>query len=451
MNAALAHRQTGTISPASSGPAIVVQPTTPKEIIDILVNTRRFPGPVRPQGSGSSITRCVAANGGTVIDMTGMSRVLSIDETTVTVQPGISISDLADALKEEGKELISGADLANRTVGGAVCGAGLEASLAGDSSQFAGNVTQLKVISPTGKRFLVTNNTRSLLSLMRLSYGLLGVIYEVTLRIRPIQRFTSQTARVSFKDFANLGEQLASVGAGVRLVLYPFADKIFFELRRPDTDGKTADETYPQKVQDWALYSALPVIARSLARALPVKLFRYPLLDNIGSATQSLMLKKENRSSNASEQSGRFRSLGTPSFRYCTWAFPLDTFPQTASSYKLFCKRHYARTGFRCDMPTVGYRMNQDGSALMSPSFDQPIVTLSPLSTETQGLDDFMFEFADFAMESGGIPLFNQTKNATPQCVSNAFGQRLTLFRKIREEFDPNDRLLNHYFSAYMS
>ena len=452
MNAAVAQKPMHNQPAATpSGPAIIVQPSTPKEIVEILLNPKRFPSPVRPQGSGSSVTRCVTAIGGTVLDMTGMNRILKRDNSTVTVQPGIALSDLAETLRDEGFELIGGFDLANRTVGGAVCAAGLEASMAGEVGQFAGHVTQLKVISPTGKRFVVSEETHHLLSLMRMSYGLLGIVYEITLRIRPIRGFTSKTARVSFKDFTRLGDKLASAGSGVKLFLFPFADKIFFELRRPDPSDKAAQSDYAWKIRDWALYSALPAIAKSLARTLPSKMLRYAVIDNIGSATQSFNSSSERRSSNATEQSGRYRSLGAQAFNYCTWAFPLESFTKVASAYKLFCKTHYARTGFRCDMPTIAYRMSQDRSALLSPSFDGPVVTLSPLSTDAEGLEEFIFEFAEFAMEHKGVPFFNHTKNATPQYVQDLFGRRLKLFTKVRQEFDPHDRLLNPFFGNYLS
>ena len=154
-----------------------------------------------------------------------MNRVLKIDRRdTVTVQPGIALPDLAEVLAEEGLELIGGFDLASRTVGGAVCAAGLEASMAGDVGQFAAHAVQLKVLSPNGKRFVVSDKTKSLLALMRLSYGLLGVVYEITLRVRPIQGFAVQTAKVGFKDFGKLGARLL---VGVRgreaLSLYRFA------------------------------------------------------------------------------------------------------------------------------------------------------------------------------------------------------------------------------------
>jgi len=450
MNAALERRRPLPAAQPVSGPAIVVRPTSPNEIIQVLINRKRFPSPVRPMGSGSSITRCVTANGGTLIDLSAMNRVLGIDGDTVTVQPGITLPELADILRDEGLELIGGFDLANRSVGGAVCSAGLEASIVGDVSQFAGHATRLKVISPQGKKFVVTDNTKSLLGLMRLSYGLLGIVYEVTLRIRPIQGFSSRTAKVSFKDFPKLGPKLGAAGAGVRMCLLPFRDRIFFELRQP-TDAVTDGKEYAWKVRDWAMYSALPAVAKTLARALPIRQLRYPLMDNISSATQSLVSSGSGRTgSNASEQSGRFRSLGQQRFTYCTWAFPATEVANVVLSYKLFSKEHYARTGFRCDMPTIAYRLNRDRSALLSPSFDGPVITLSPLSTDSAGWEDFMFDFADFAINLGGIPFFNQTKNATAECVNACYGSRLKFFRKVRQAFDPQDRLLNQYFATYM-
>ena len=73
-------------------------------------------------GSGSSVTRCITANSGTLLDLSQMNRVLKIEDDSVTVQPGIRLQELADVLQHEGLELIGGFDLANRSVGGAVSG-----------------------------------------------------------------------------------------------------------------------------------------------------------------------------------------------------------------------------------------------------------------------------------------------------------------------------------------
>jgi hypothetical protein len=451
MNTAVARKRATPLSSPSAGPAAIIEASTPSEIAQVLNDWKRYPAPVRPIGSGSSPTRCITANGGTVLDLSPMSRVLKIEADSVTVQPGITLQELAEVLSDEGLELIGGFDLANRTVGGAVCAAGLEASMAGDVGQFAAHVLQMKVLSPNGKKFVVNHKTKSLLALMRLSYGLLGVVYEVTLRVRPVQGFAVQTAKTSFKDFARLGAKLPAATAGVKLYLLPFRDRIYFELRRPAAAAEPGKK-FAWRFKDWAVYSALPEAARSLGLALPIKQLRYPLIDSLSEVAQSLISNAMLRTgSNAVEQSGRYRLIGSKSrFSYTTWAFPAAEFGNTVLAYKLFCKEHYARTGYRCDMPAVSFRLNRDRSGLLSPSFDAAMFTISALSTQIDGWDDYVFDFAEFAAHHHGVPFFSQTRNASPELVAQRFGTRLTFFNKVRRELDPADRLLNQYFAAYL-
>ena len=451
MNTAVARKRHLSVAPASTGPAATVEVSTPSEIQQVLMDVRRYPSPVRPVGSGSSTTRCITANGGTQLDLSGMNRVLKIERDRVTVQPGISLTELAEVLSDEGLELVGGFDLANRSVGGAVSAAGLEAAMAGDVGQFASHVIQLKVLSPNGKKFVVSEKTKSLLALMRLSYGLLGVVYEVTLRVRPVQGFAVQTAKVSFKDFGKLGPKLLGAAAGVKLYLLPFRDRIYLELRRPAAEGDPGRK-FAWRLKDWAVYSALPEAARSIGMAVPIRQIRYPLIDSLSEVAQSLVNNALVRSgSNSVEQSGRYRLLVSKGrFTYTTWAFPAAEFANTALAYKLFCKEYYARTNFRCDMPTVSFRLNRDRSALLSPSFDSSMFTLSPLSTQGEGWDDFVLDFADFAAKHHGVPFFNQTRNAAPEVVNQRFGTRLAFFNKVRRELDPYDRLVNQFFQSYL-
>jgi FAD/FMN-containing dehydrogenase len=451
MNTAVARKRSLAPAAPSIGPATSLEVTTPSEIQQVLMDARRYPSPVRPVGTGSSMTRCITASGGTQLDLSKMNRVLKIEGDRVTVQPGIALTELADVLSDEGLELIGGFDLANRTVGGAVCAAGLEASMAGEVGQFASHVVQLKVLTPNGKKLVVTEKTKSLLALMRLSYGLLGVVYEVTLRVRPVQGFSVQTAKVSFKDFGKLGAKLLGTTAGVKLYLLPFRDRIYLELRQLAHEADPGRK-FAWRFKDWAVYSALPEAARSLGVVVPIRQIRYPLIDSLSEVAQKLVNTSLVRSgSNSVEQSGRYKLLGSKSrFTYTTWAFPAKEFASTALAYKLFCKEYYARTGFRCDMPTVGFRLNRDRSALLSPSFDGAMFTLSPLSTQSEGWDDFVLDFADFAAKHHGVPFFNQTRNAAPEVVARRFGSRLAFFNKVRRELDPHDRLVNQFFQSYL-
>jgi hypothetical protein len=93
--------------------------------------------------------------------------------------------------------------------------------------------------------------------------------------------------------------------------------------------------------------------------------------------------------------------------------------------------------------------LNRDRSALLSPSFDSPLFTISPLSTQVDGWDDFVLDFAEFAANHHGVPFFNQTKGAPAEVVAQRYGSRLAFFNKVRRELDPQDRLLNQFFGTY--
>ncbi len=287
--------------------------------------------------------------------------------------------------------------------------------------------------------------------MLRLSYGLLGVVYEVTLRVRPIRAFTVYSNKLDFEAFARTLPQLLAANAGVRLCLLPFRNRVYVEMRR--SEGKGAGRRMSWRFRDWACYSALPDLARSVARTIPFRKLRYPLIDGFSQATQSLVSSTLSKcGSNSAEQSGRFRKLDlNKRFTYTTWAFPALSFDLVSMAYRNFCAEYYQRTGFRCDMSTIGFRLNQDRSAVLSPSFDAPMFTLSPLCASTEDWEDFVLEFADFAESHGGVPLFNQTKGATTEMVSRIFSKRLAFFNKVRKQLDPENRLLNQYFAAYVS
>ena len=71
-----------------SHPQVVVDVKSVSEIAAILKDPSRYPGPVRAIGSNHSTTRCGVADGGTVIKMSGLNRILEIGPDFVTAEGG---------------------------------------------------------------------------------------------------------------------------------------------------------------------------------------------------------------------------------------------------------------------------------------------------------------------------------------------------------------------------
>ena len=179
---------------------------------------------------------------------------------------------------------------------------------------------------------------------------------------------------------------------------------------------------------------------------MPIPSVKYRLIDSISEATQGLVNSKlVNTGTFATAQSSQRRSPRR--CYYSTWCFPAANFSMVAKAYRDFCVETYAKTRYRCDMPAVGYRLCKDPRAILSPSFDEPMIALTTASTQLRGWDDFVIDLNQFAENWGGTPLFSQTRAFRAEYAGRAYGSRLEFFRKIRRQLDPEKRLLNPFLA----
>ena len=87
-------------------------------------------------------------------------------------------------------------------MGGAISSGALGGGLPGDGSQMASSVLSLTLINGMGRKVEISQKLPDLLVLTRMSYGLLGIVYSVKLRIRPIRAYTVRTSKFDFDERA---------------------------------------------------------------------------------------------------------------------------------------------------------------------------------------------------------------------------------------------------------
>ena len=449
-NAAQLRRSGKYRSPVQSRPA-VVRPTRVAEIQSILSRDSQYPAPFRPMGANISATDC-ALSVGTVIYLTGLNRISEIDSVkrTVTAQSGVRICDLVRALAEQDLELAGGHDLTNRTLGGAIAGGCIGPAFGSDGAFFSSQVISLKLISPVGKMLEIRSDQRNLLHAFRMSFGMLGVIYEITLKVRPTKMFAAAHRRCTFKQFSAVAEKLANVDVGLKFFLLPFRDRVYLDIRRPSTTTTTTRKI-PWKVKDWGETTVLPHVFKSLNRVVPVSGVRYRIIDEISKLTQGIVNNRlvSTGSSSAALMNGSGKNDTSRSLLYSTWFFPAADFAIVVQAYREFSLRLHQECGFRCDMPAVGFRVDRDPSALLSPSFDEPMIALRAMSTQAKGWENFAIDFSDFARHWGGSPVFNQSLEIPSSYAPQVYGARIEFFRKIRRQVDPENRMMNAFLSQY--
>ena len=290
----------------------------------------------------------------------------------------------------------------------------------------------------------VSEEQQHLLNAFRMSYGMLGVIFEATLRVRPISTFTASHRSVSTDKFADVIDHVSNASVGLKFYVLPHRDRVYLDLRRYETAPGNAYQT-PWKIKDWGESTVLPQVFKSLNRVVPIPSVRYQLIDSISAATHGLVNTRLVK--NGNNASGRRRRKTPGNLQYSTWCFPAADFSVVIKAYAEFCRETFQRTAYRCDMPAVGFRVGKDSSALLSPSFDEAVISLQTSSTQKKGWDDFVIDLSQFAENWGGTPLFSQSRAFRAEYATRAYGSRLEFFRKIRRQLDPEKRLLNPFLA----
>ena len=437
-------RDTGRFARRSASPGILT-PANLAELMRCLEPDANVALPIRVRGAGSAATDCNISPTGTVLHTTGLDRIVKIDNYnhTVTAEAGVRIGTLVSALADQGLELIGSHDQTERTLGGALASPCMGPGIGKQAGYLSSQVVSMKVLTVSGKVMNVTEEQQHLLHAFRVSYGMLGVICEATLRVRPISTFTASHRSVCTDRFADVVDRLANANVGLKFYALPYRNRVYLDLRRYESEPGNAYQA-PWRIKDWGESTVLPQVFKSLNRVMPIPSVRYKLIDSISEATHGLVNTRFVR--NGNNASGRRRR--TPgNLKYSTWCFPASDFSVVIKAYAEFCRETFAKTGYRCDMPAVGFRIGKDPSALLSPSFDEAVIALQTTTTQQKGWDDFVIDLNQFAENWGGTPLFNETRAFRAEYAGRAYGSRLEFFRKIRRQLDPEKRLLNPFLA----
>ena len=438
-------------------PQQLVYAETVQDIQAVMRDPVRYPGPVRAMGSYHSLTPC-ASSDGTIINMSRMAQVVGIDSTnlTLTAQAGLQILSAAEALRSHSLQLMLNIEIGNMTLGSAACCHSKDALDGIEFGQVSSYVIGMKWVTPAGDLAEATAaDNPDLLHTMRSSYGLCGIVYEVTMRVEPIEalHFTYLPRPVDELTQAEV-DNLLDTSEG--LICW--------------TVGRTSIFQQCHRISDAGILS-------SLQAAIRRTLWNYEAA-HVGNLIDRFITDKTLRDA---AQQGDFDAAkllyatlhlfggitllapdkiidyhSTPPdarYAFTFWAFPRSQWLVTLRAYLDFADQHFKATGFRCNMPLGAYHIRRDVSSLLSYTYDQEVFSIDPIhaSTDNTAWHYFLQQFNDFAYQRGGIPLLNQSPFVERKHVEAAYGQRWLQFSAAVRAADTQGRMLNPFFAALLS
>ena len=435
-----------------SHPQVIVDANTVDDIVAVMKDPATYPSPVRAVGSNHSTAPCGVADGGTLIRMK-MNQVLDIspgsNPPTLTVQAGATHLQMAKALQAQNLQFYVNTEIGSLSAGSASCAGTKDASFAGEYGQVGSYVIGVKMVLPSGDLFEVTEADQpDLMQLVRSSYGLFGVAYEVTYQVRALTPMHVHHQTYSLADFLTALPDLKALGYSLMYYMFPFADKITVEFRKynPGATGDPDHFAWALRNHIWGTFG--PKFGHDTEANFSIPEIRYGIIDSFNAAWR---LQLENIVVSdytiPGDQIIDYPPVSDDSrYTFSLFAFPEDEFPAAITDFYKFCNDYYKQKGYRSNLLYVGYRIAQDQKALLSYSWDGTVMTLDPVSTANPGWYDFLLAYNQFCVDRNGMPLLNQTPDLTPEIVQKAFGSRLQTLATVRKQYDPTDRMLNPYF-----
>jgi FAD/FMN-containing dehydrogenase len=432
-----------------SHPQVVVEAHSVEDLVRILKDPVNFPSPVRAVGSNHSNSLCGVAEGGTLVKMK-MARILNIGTDTVTVEAGAVYIDIAKELQRHNLQFHINTEIGSLSAGSAACAGTKDGSFPGEFGQIGSYVCGVKMVLPNGDLKEVTeSNDPELMKKVRASHGTFGILYEVTFRTRPLTPMKVYHETFDIQDFCRRIPELKARKCAMMMYLFPFTNLITVEFRQdnPGAKGKPNRSGWKVRNDTWSVSG--PFVGRLLERLVFPRSLRYRMIDSLNGLWRAILKIRVNKDFTwAPDQIIRYPPVGNASrYTFSMFAFPEARYPEVVTKFYEFCVDYYKKTGYRINLLCVGYTISPDQQSLFSYSYDGPVMTIDPVSTANPGWKDFLRAYNQFCSEYGGVPLLNQTWGLTRHIVSKAFGERLEIMAEARKEFDPQDRLLNEYFS----
>jgi FAD/FMN-containing dehydrogenase len=415
-----------------------------EDIVGLLDKPKSYPTPVRMVGADYSQTRCVGGDGGTTVDTSGLDRIIEFGEDFVRAQAGVRIGTLVAALAERGLELPLTPEMGRISLGAAAVTTLPQASFDPGMAQLSSCISEIRMVTPQGKEMIVSERERDLLRVVKSSFGLLGVVHEVAMQVRPLKPIKIEYDVLSLKEFSAQYASLVNTEGSLRLHISPFHDRITVERREFDESAAITRSGIWQ-IRQSVMRNVLPAFGSTVGSVLAAPGLRAAVVSGmhraLGGGAKGVVMYAHEWMRDMPKEAWKARHT------YSLWAFPQADFARLLGEYFGFCKSYYKQHGYRVNAVNGASRLHQDRGSLFSVSYAGPMFTLEPSSSGEQGWDDFLIDFNDFASKHGGTPTFNQTRALQPEHVAKSFGERVKLFRALRQRTDPLNRLNNSYFS----
>ncbi|WP_139958150.1 D-arabinono-1,4-lactone oxidase [Flavicella sediminum] len=405
------------------------QITTEEELTKIIASSKK----VRIFGNKQS-SADISAGLATLIDIKAYNKILHYNDATrqITVQSGIKLVDLIEAVEAKGWCIPCLPDINTVTLGGA-----LATGTHGTSGKLlASYVYQFRVVLADGSIKEITAG-EELMDAFRVSIGVLGVISTITFTCNPI--YTLHIKEGPQKDalwIQNLEQKLKNYDF-LRILWLPHTGKGYVITgKKIPSDTIISEKTGPSYLKH----------RRTVSKILYKYTHLFPWFTSIANKILGFIFFNSNKEYKGSLYQATVTKSRGATLELAEWSVPLSVFPKVFQELKKEINQWNNSSFIHIPMDV---RFVKKDNSWLSYAYKEDTVTMGCVSRNASTADSYeAFKTIEtIFIKYGGRPHWAKRFKAKDAQLGKIY-PKWKDFKKLRKELDPTNKFLNAYLKT---
>jgi len=400
--------------------------TTEKELQDVIKNSEK----VRVFGTKQS-SADIASGLETLLDITTYNKILHFDdaEHKVTVQSGVILGDLLEAIEAKGWCIPCLPDINTITIGGA-----LATGTHGTSGKLLCEyMTSCSMVLADGSLKVIDEKDK-LIDAVRVSLGVLGVMSEITFKCEPIYTLHVKEGPEDDSEWLPKIKQRLQKHDFLRILWLPHTDKGYVITGdKIDSDTEITENLGPAYLKHRRTASKI--------------LYKYSHIFPWTTAIANKLLYRGFFSSTKEHKGSLYQATVTKSrgstIELAEWTIGLDIFPKVFEELKTEINKWSNRSFIHIPMDV---RFIQKDKSWLSYAYGEDTVTMGCVSRNAATADTYeaFKSIEKVFLKYGGKPHWGKRFVAKDETLSKIYS-KWEDFKVLRKELDPSNKFLNPY------
>ena len=406
--------------------------TTETELQEVIAKSEK----IRIFGTKQS-SADIASGLETLIDITSYNKILSYNdvEHKVTVQSGVILGDLLEAIEAKGWCIPCLPDINTITIGGA---------LATGTHGTSGNLlceymTDCSMVLADGSLKRI-NQKDELIDAVRVSLGVLGVMSEITFKCEPIYTLHVKEGPEDDSEWLPKIKQRLQKHDFLRILWLPHTDKGYVI---------TGDKIDPNTEITENLGPAYLKHRRTASKIL----YKYSHIFPWNTAIANKLLYRGFFSSRKEHKGSLYQATVTKSrgstIELAEWTIGLDIFPTVFEELKTEINKWSNMSFIHIPMDV---RFVYKDKSWLSYAYGEDTVTMGCVSRNAATADTYeaFKSIEKIFLKYGGRPHWGKRFVAKDATLSKIY-DKWENFKVLRKEFDPTNKFLNPYLTKLLN